>query len=138
MPSGSSTPSGSTRSTARRTTTSTWRPSKDGPRTSSRARIDAIRTERGQIEDTLANAERHLDRGRAVFRHALALLEAPQAAYERGDEVVRSILNKAFFARLYVDAGRIIDHELREPFDVLTDAYATYQIQQGRSALVAG
>jgi site-specific DNA recombinase len=102
------------------------------PKDKLRARIDAIRSERGQIEDTLANAERHLDRGRAVFRHALALLEAPQAAYERGDEVVRSILNKAFFARLYVDAGRIIDHELREPFDLLTEAYASYQIQQGR------
>lgn len=108
------------------------------PKDKLRARIDAIRSERGQIEDTLAKAERHLDRGRAVFRHALALLEEPQVAYERGDEVVRSILNKAFFARLYVDAGRVIDHEMKEPFDILTEAYATYQIQQGRDSRSTG
>lgn len=47
------------------------------PKDKLRARIDAIRSERGQIEDTLANAEHHLDRGREVFRHALILLEAP-------------------------------------------------------------
>ena len=108
------------------------------PKDKLRTRIDAIRSERGQIEDTLVNAERHLDRGREVFRHALALLEAPQAAYERGDEVVRTILNKVFFARLYVDAGRVIDHEMKEPFDILADAYATYQVQQGRSSRSGG
>ena len=108
------------------------------PKDKLRAKIDAIRSERSQIQDTLANAERHLDRGRQVFRHALALLEEPQAAYERGDEVVRSILNKAFFTRLYVDAGRVIDHELKEPFDILVDSYATYQVQQGRTSRSGG
>ena len=104
------------------------------PKDKLRTRIDAIRSERAQIEGTLANAERHIDRGHEIFRHALVLLEAPQAAYEHGDEVVRTILNKAFFTRLYVDAGRIIDHELKEPFDILAEAYATYQVQQGRSS----
>jgi site-specific DNA recombinase len=108
------------------------------PKDKLRAKIDAIWHERGQIEDTLSNAERHLDRGREVFRHALALLEAPQAAYEHGDEAVRSILNRAFFNRLYVDAGRVIDHEMKEPFDILTEAYATYQVQQGRSSRTGG
>jgi site-specific DNA recombinase len=108
------------------------------PKDKLRARIDAIRSERGQIEDILANAEHHLDRGREVFRHALALLEAPQAAYERGDEAVRSILNKALFTRLYVDAGRVIAHDLEEPFDILVDSYATYQVQQGRSGQSGG
>jgi site-specific DNA recombinase len=107
------------------------------PKDKLRVKIDAIRSERSQIEDTLANAEHHLDRGREVFRQALALLEAPRAAYERGDEVVRSILNRAFFARLYVDAGRVIDHEMKEPFDILTEAYRVYQIQQGHSAGVS-
>ena len=45
---------------------------------------------------------------------------------------MRSILNRAFFTRLYVDAGRIIDHGMQEPFDLLTEAYAAYQIHQGR------
>jgi site-specific DNA recombinase len=100
------------------------------PKDKLRAKIDTIRHERSQIEDTLANADRHLDRGQQVFRHALALVEAPQTAYERGDEVVRSILNRAFFARLYVDAGRVIDHELKEPFDILTEAYHVYQVHR--------
>jgi hypothetical protein len=107
------------------------------PKDKLRVKIDAIRSERSQIEDTLAHAEHHLDRGREVFRQALALLEAPHAAYERGDEVVRSILNRAFFARLYVDAGRVIDHEMKEPFNILTEAYRVYQIQQRHSAGVS-
>jgi hypothetical protein len=108
------------------------------PKDKLRAKIDAIRSERTQIQDILADAEQRLDRGREVFRHALALLEAPQAAYEYGGEVVRSILNKAFFTRLYVDAGRVIDHELKEPFDILVDSYATYQVQQGRTSRSGG
>jgi len=93
------------------------------PKDKLRAKITGIRVERKDIEETLAQAEQHLDRGRAVFHDALALLEAPQAAYEHGDEAVRSILNKAFFTRLYVDGGKIVGHELNEPFDVLAQAY---------------
>ena len=69
----------------------------DWPKDKLRVKIDAIRHERKEIEGTLEQAEHHLDRGREVFASAFALLEAPQAAYERGDEAVRSILNKAFF-----------------------------------------
>jgi site-specific DNA recombinase len=101
------------------------------PKDTLRTKITAIRQERGEIEQTVAQAGRHLDQGRDVFRHALALLEAPQAAYEHGDEAVRAVLNKAFFARLYVDAGRIVDHEMREPFDILTEAYRVYVVQRG-------
>lgn len=101
------------------------------PKDKLRAKIDAIRHERKQIEDTLEQAEHHLDRGREVFASAIALLESPQAAYERGDEAVRSILNKALFTRLYVDGGRVIDHEMQEPFDILTEAYRVYQVKRG-------
>ena len=57
-------------------------------------------------------------------------MEDPQAMYERG-ETVRSILNKAFFTRLYVDGDKITGHELKEPFDVLSEAYQVYKINLG-------
>ncbi len=60
------------------------------PKDKLRTKIDAIRRERKDIRDTLDHAERRLDDGRQVFRDALALLEDPQAMYERGGEAVRS------------------------------------------------
>lgn len=39
----------------------------------------------------------------------------PQAMYEQADETVRSVLNKAFFTRLYVDGDKIAEPGLREP-----------------------
>jgi len=42
---------------------------------------------------------------------------------EPDNETVKSILSKAFFSRLYVDGGKVTDHELNEPFNVLFDAY---------------
>jgi hypothetical protein len=66
--------------------------------------------------------------GIQVFRDALILLENPQAMYERGSETVRSILNRAFFTKLYIDDDRrVSDHQLKEPFDVLADAYHIYK-----------
>jgi hypothetical protein len=48
-----------------------------------------------------------------------------------GDE---AIPNRAFFDRLYIYAGRVIDHEMKEPFNILTEAY---RVQQGRDAGVS-
>jgi site-specific DNA recombinase len=105
------------------------------PKEKLRIKIDAIRHERKEIEDTLAHSEHHLDRGREVFHHVLALLHKPQA-YEQGDEAVRSILNRAYFTRLYVDGGRVIDHEMNEPFDILSEAYRVYQVHETSSRVV--
>jgi hypothetical protein len=33
------------------------------------------------------------------------------------------VLNKVFFARLYVDGRKITDEEIREPFALLRDVY---------------
>ena len=63
-----------------------------------------------------------------IVRSAVRLLAEPQRAYERGDETVRALLNKAFFVRLYVDAGKITDHQSREPFDAIFEGYRSYQI----------
>jgi hypothetical protein len=47
--------------------------------------------------------------------------------YQRGNETVRSVLNKAFFTKLYVDGRKVTEHELQEPFDLLSEAYRLYQ-----------
>ncbi len=105
----------------------------DWPKDKLRAKITAIRQERTGIEQTLDQADQHLDRGREVFDQALTLLREPHRAYARGDEAVRSILNRAFFTRLYVDGGKIVDHEMEPPFDAITSGYRTYVISQGAS-----
>jgi site-specific DNA recombinase len=97
------------------------------PKDKLKAKIDGIRRERKEIRATLDQAETQMDNGRQVFRDALTLLEEPQAMYERGDETVRSILNKAFFTKLYVDGHKIAGHQPREPFDVLAEAYQVYR-----------
>ncbi|MGH3797886.1 MAG: hypothetical protein ACRDSP_23720 [Pseudonocardiaceae bacterium] len=61
---------------------------------------------------------------------ALKLLDDPHALYMSGNETVRSILNKAFFTRLYVDGNRVTDQELREPFSILHEAYVIYRERQ--------
>ena len=45
------------------------------------------------------------------------------------------MLNKAFFTKLYVDAGKIIGHDLREPFDLLLGAYEEYVIARTNALL---
>jgi site-specific DNA recombinase len=96
------------------------------PKDKLRAKIQAIRAERASIKASLDQAEHQLATGRAVFTQALALLDSPQAMYKRGGETVRSILNKAFFTKLYVDGRKIFGQELREPFDVLMGAYEVW------------
>ena len=43
---------------------------------------------------------------------------------------MKGALNRAFFAKIYVDAEKIAGHELNEPFDVLLGAYEQYVIGQ--------
>jgi site-specific DNA recombinase len=105
------------------------------PKDTLRAKVTTIRQERQSIQRQLGQAERQLDTGRGVFDQALALLDDPHALYRRGNETVRDILNRAFFTKLYVDGrkARVVDHELREPFDLLSEAYRLYQDhRQGR------
>lgn len=93
------------------------------PKDKLRNKIQAIRAERARITASLERAERQLDTGKQVFTNALDLLDHPQVMYERGNEQVRTILNRAFFARLYVDGRKVTGQELREPFNVLVGAY---------------
>lgn len=98
------------------------------PKDKLRTKIDAIRQERAEIEATVDRAEHRLDNALTIFRHAIDLLAEPQRAYETCNEAVRAMLNKAFFVRLYVDAGKITEHEAREPFDAIVGGYRLYQL----------
>jgi len=97
------------------------------PKDKLRERISAIRAERTQIQRSLEQAEHQLDTGRQVFYQALALLDQPGKMYRRSGEAVRAILNRTFFTRLYVDARKVTEAEMREPFDVLHEAYRLYK-----------
>lgn len=99
------------------------------PKETLRVKVASIREERASIRLRLDQAERQLDTGRAVFTQALDLLEDPEAIYRQGNETVRTLLNRAFFTKLYVDGrkARVVEHELREPFDTLSEGYKRYQ-----------
>lgn len=99
------------------------------PKDKLRAKVAAIRDERATIQSQLTQAEKQLDTGRSIFHKALALLDNPQDAYRHGHETVRSILNKTFFTKLYVDAhnARVVGHELREPFHLLNQTHRLYR-----------
>jgi hypothetical protein len=43
--------------------------------------------------------------------------------YQQSTETLRAIMNKTIFTRLYVDGDKITNHELKEPFDALTQTY---------------
>jgi site-specific DNA recombinase len=98
------------------------------PKDKLRTKIDGIRHERKEIEDTLTHSGQRLDHSRNIFHHALTLLADPQQAYKHGNEAVRTLLNKVFFVRLYVDAGKITDHQTQEPFDAIFEGYRAYRL----------
>ncbi len=54
--------------------------------------------------------------------------------YRTGNEIVRSILNRAVFTKLYAEGHKISEHELSEPFDVLHETYRRHRHQQHGSA----
>jgi hypothetical protein len=54
--------------------------------------------------------------------------------YQHSNERVRSILNKSFFTKLYVDGRKVTEHELQEPFDLLNEAYRLYQANRHQQA----
>jgi site-specific DNA recombinase len=104
-----------------------------GPKDKLRSKIDGIRELRADIQDTVERSEQQLSRGRDVFHAAIALLDRPQEAYAHGDEVVRAILNRAFFTKLYVDGGKIISHDAQEPFG---DLHQVYRLDVARRSTV--
>lgn len=98
------------------------------PKEKLRTKIDAIRAERNDIRTTVGRANQRTEISRQIMYDALSLLDNPQAAYEQGSESARAVLNKAFFTRLYIDGGKITEHQLKEPFDKLITAFEDYVI----------
>ncbi len=95
------------------------------PKDTLREKISAIRTERHTITRNLEQAENQLDDGIQFL--ALDLMTDPHTMYQTGGEAVRTIMNRTIFVKLYVDGDTITGHELREPFNVLADAYSIWQ-----------
>jgi hypothetical protein len=93
------------------------------PKEKLREKIASTRKEREQIEAELSDARKQLDTGKGVFYKALELLNRPAELYATGDEVVRSTLNKAFVTRFMIEGTKVVESELKEPFDVLLGAY---------------
>lgn len=102
----------------------------DWPKDVLRHKIQTIRDERTRIRHQLEQTAHQLEAGRQVFTTALTLLDDPHGMYQAGNETVRRIFNRAFFSRLYIDGTKVTGHELREPFDILHDAYTIYRYQQ--------
>lgn len=98
------------------------------PKDKLRTKIEVIRAERRDIQNTMELADQRIDTSRQIMYDALTLLDQPHEAYARGNERVRSLLNKAFFTKLYIDSGKITDCELKEPFDKLLGAFKDYVI----------
>lgn len=98
------------------------------PKDKLRKKIEVIRAERRDIQNTVEVADQRVDLSRRIMYDALALLDKPQEAYERGNERVRALLNNAFFSKLYIDGGKITEHALKEPFDKLLGAFREYVI----------
>lgn len=96
------------------------------PKGQLRAKLETLRAERSEITNTLDTSTQRLDQGQRIFRDVLALLEEPAALYKRSGEHVRVILNGVFFGRLYVDGQKITDHDSREPFGALVEAYRVW------------
>ncbi|MGH3566350.1 MAG: recombinase family protein [Pseudonocardia sp.] len=97
------------------------------PKDTLRAKLATIREDRKRIQHTLEHAENQLDDGIGFLTLALDLMTDPQTMYQAGSEAVRTIMNRTIFTKLYIDGDTITGHELREPFDVLADAYSVWQ-----------
>ncbi len=70
------------------------------------ARISTLRQERADLRAALASVKRRRSLERSTFSTALTYLEHPHVAYEYGDVHTRSVLNRAFLDRLYIDARK--------------------------------
>src|SRR5581483_10805972 len=84
------------------------------------ARILALREERGRVEAQLANGPSEAQHGLNVFRSTLSLLDNPQALYAEARVAAKKVINKAIFAKLYVNdlggVAQVTDDELNEPY----------------------
>jgi len=107
------------------------------PKEKIRKKLDAIQVERQEIESQIADTGGKLDIGHQYFAAALELLNNPQAFYARGGTSLKKAMNKLLFAKLYVDDGKIADHELAEAACSLVAADTTTRTYYRRSGALS-
>jgi len=98
--------------------------------------MTAVMEERSKIETQLAGADLRLDDGRQTLEALLDLLADPQELYRQASRRARRVLNKALFARLYLDGDE--DNRPAVVGDELTDAVVPIVTVQRRQVNVVG
>ncbi len=101
---------------------------------------DLAREEQDRIAQELEQARRIGAASQAVFANietglelSLKYLGQCDDLYDRGNEMVRRLSNRALFDRVLVDAGIVVDHEFKEPWATLVDAAEVVRDKQGES-----
>jgi hypothetical protein len=108
------------------------------PKQKLQRKLDAIRAERSEISEQLADAITRLTMGRQFFLAALELMRDPKLAYEQGGTSLKRAMNKVIFDKLFVDGDEITGHVLGEAVrDVLEAERSIYLWSSGTPVPVA-
>ncbi|MCA1703802.1 MAG: recombinase family protein, partial [Actinobacteria bacterium] len=104
----------------------------DWPREKLSAQMQEVRREQEGVRRQLGDIQAALSAGREVLLRGMKLLTTPDRIYDEGSDVVRAVLTKAIFTRLYLDADEerrvsVAAHELAEPFDALVPAQTAWR-----------
>jgi Recombinase/Recombinase zinc beta ribbon domain/Helix-turn-helix domain of resolvase len=110
----------------------------DWPQAKLNAAMQSVRQEQEGIQKQLADVHAALDAGREVLLLGVKMLATPRLVYDTGSDVVRGILTKGIFTKIYVEADEerrasVTRHELTEPFDALVWAQEVWRGQQAGS-----
>jgi hypothetical protein len=92
-----------------------------------KSRLAKIQQKRGLLAERLENTHARLQIGYDLIDLALTLLDSPLDLYRRMDGDQRRLMNQAFFERLYVVDGRVVDLVFNAPFDDLDEAKTVMQ-----------
>jgi site-specific DNA recombinase len=114
----------------------------DWPKEKLTAKMRGVREERTQLEARLAESDLPLNDGYEVLTTVLRLLEDPQALYRQSSIRARKVLNKAIFARLYLDAVHaapvVAGDDLNEPFAATVAARRAWSLGEAVDGVLAG
>ena len=100
------------------------------PKDKLRTKLTDLRVERVSIQRKLNESETALDTGKAIFYRVIDMLRSPGEFYAKGDETVKTAMNRAIFTRFMIDGDKVAVHEMAEPFDMISK---THQRTQRRS-----
>ncbi|WP_172900533.1 recombinase family protein [Mycobacterium ulcerans] len=92
------------------------------PRDKIRAKLNALKMERANIEASLASTSEELPIGASALRDALHLVEDPQSLYANVPNEVRRHLNQTFYERFYIDDTEVANDQRTPLFAELEEA----------------